>query len=199
MRSISSASRLSDGAQRVVSPLSPLKLKGAAEPGFEDPFELVVVDIPLTATLVRKVVGQFGSGETEREVGGPTRVSVPIAPFARPIYWRSLTNGLGNGIPAITGDSHAHRDLGVQAREVSILWKRLASNLGGEVQPIGLSQRRDRDRQLRPNALGAKPLPIRGDRRLAILNPCSIANSTHSRRNCSFPWTVKAPHFWALS
>ena len=74
---------------------------------------------------MREVIGQFGSGETEREVGGPTTVSVPMAPFARPMYWRSLTNGLGNSVPAITGDSHAHRDLGVQAREVSILWKRL--------------------------------------------------------------------------
>jgi len=40
-------------AAAVVSPLSPLKPEGAAEAGFEGPFDLVVFDGPLTTALAR--------------------------------------------------------------------------------------------------------------------------------------------------
>ncbi len=92
---------------------SPVNPEGAAEARFEGLFEVLVFDVALTAALVREVIGQFGSGETECEVSGSTRVSVPIAPFARPLHRRGFTNGLGDGVPAIAGDAHAHSDLGV--------------------------------------------------------------------------------------
>ena len=76
-----------------MSPPSPVKLEAATEALFEGPFDLVVLDIPLTSALTREVIGQLGSAETEGEVGGPPGVSIPVARFVRPLHRRGLTNG----------------------------------------------------------------------------------------------------------
>jgi hypothetical protein len=45
----------------VVSPPSPVKPEGAAEARFEGPFELAVLDVPLTTALAREVSMAFSS------------------------------------------------------------------------------------------------------------------------------------------
>jgi len=63
----------------VVSPPSPVKLEARR---FEGPLEQVVFGVPLATALVREVTGQFGSGETECEVGGSPSV-IPSADTSR--------------------------------------------------------------------------------------------------------------------